>query len=537
VEPLKITGLIGNREPELESILAENNIGENFTADMMRAYLAESTTDEIHIILNTIGGDVMQGFEMYDMLQAEKAKGREVIMDGIAYDSIGFLLFLAGTKRRSVKGSNPLIHTAWLHPSQLGDTPLNAEVLREIADSNEEADFAMLTEYTRIAGRDNMRILQDLMRNETQLTDQQLLEYNFATEIIAPIQAMKFQNASVSYNPKALKALKGLVSESYADVIAVKDGKILMIQRSLTDDFEGGKYAFPGGKIEEGEEPIDSARREFNEETGLTATNISFLEAIKNTDGTTSYYYSASVEGELNPSAREVEVIDFYDLEQIKTLPIIMDSLARYEDLILKSETMSDEVSAITKRINALLAFVKGSSKNMTLPLEGDGELFVFSEDGEYVGKRAVIAEGGEPTDTVAPAGPHKLRDGREITVGEGGIIETISESPVDALAAMETEKDKMAADLEAVNMEKEEMKMALSAAKSELDKFKNETALSLKALTAEIGNLKQVVPGDDDDLAERKVKNFKANKEEFSKMKPSERRLAMTIAARKETK
>ena len=94
-----------------------------------------------------------------------------------------------------------------------------------------------------------------------------------------------------------------------------------------------------------------------------------------------------------------------------------------------------------------------------------------------------------------------------------------------------------MAADLEAVNMEKEEMKMALSAAKSELDKFKNETALSLKALTAEIGNLKQVVPGDDDDLAERKVKNFKANKEEFSKMKPSERRLAMTIAARKQTK
>ena len=417
MEPLKITGLIGNREPELESILAENNIGENFTADMMRAYLAESTTDEIHIILNTIGGDVMQGFEMYDMLQAEKAKGREVIMDGIAYDSIGFLLFLAGTKRRSVKGSNPLIHTAWLHPSQLGDTPLNAEVLREIADSNEEADFAMLTEYTRIAGRDNMRILQDLMRNETQLTDQQLLEYNFATEIIAPIQAMKFQNAAVSYNPKALKALKN------------------------------------------------------------------------------------------------------------------------NEDLILKSETMSDEVSAIKKTLNALLARVTGSSKNMTLPLEGDGELFVFSEDGEYVGKRAVIAEGGEPTDTVAPAGPHKLRDGREITVGEGGIIETISESPVDALAAMETEKDKMAADLEAVNMEKEEMKMALSAAKSELDKFKNETALSLKALTAEIGNLKQVVPGDDEDLAERKVKNFKANKEEFSKMKPSERRLAMTIAARKETK
>jgi len=413
VDSIKINGLIGNREPELEKILADNNIGENFTSDMMRAYLSESTEGDINVEINSMGGDVIQGFEIYDLLLSEKAKGRTVNTYGTAYDSIAFLIFLAGDNRYSVRSASPLIHNSWLHPSQLGDIALNAEVLREIADQNSEADFSMLTEYTRISGRDKMRELQDLMRNETQLTDDQLLEFNFATEIIAPMQAAKAKKLAVSFNSKALK-------------------------------------------------------------------------------------------------------------------------MGADQDLILKSETMSDEVSAIKKKINALLAFVAGSSKNMTLPLEGDGELFIFSEDGEIEGKRAVLAEDGQPTETPAPEGPHRLRDGREIIVGADGVIQSVSEAPSDALAAMELEKEEMATALAAANSEKEEMTKALNAAKSELEKFKTETANQLKALSTEIKALKEVVPGDDESEEVKRFKNFKAAKEDFAKMKPSERRLAMTKASRK---
>ena len=413
MDSIKINGLIGNREPELEKILADNNIGENFTSDMMRAYLSESTEGDINVEINSMGGDVIQGFEIYDLLLSEKAKGRTVNTYGTAYDSIAFLIFLAGDNRYSVRSASPLIHNSWLHPSQLGDIALNAEVLREIADQNSEADFSMLTEYTRISGRDKMRELQDLMRNETQLTDDQLLEFNFATEIIAPMQAAKAKKLAVSFNSKALK-------------------------------------------------------------------------------------------------------------------------MGADQDLILKSETMSDEVSAIKKKINALLAFVAGSSKNMTLPLEGDGELFIFSEDGEIEGKRAVLAEDGQPTETPAPEGPHRLRDGREIIVGADGVIQSVSEAPSDALAAMELEKEEMATALAAANSEKEEMTKALNAAKSELEKFKTETANQLKALSTEIKALKEVVPGDDESEEVKRFKNFKAAKEDFAKMKPSERRLAMTKASRK---
>lgn len=38
-----------------------------------------------------------------------------------------------------------------------------------------------------------------------------------------------------------------------------------------------GGFSAPGGKIEEGEKPIDAARRELLEETGLTAMRLSFI--------------------------------------------------------------------------------------------------------------------------------------------------------------------------------------------------------------------------------------------------------------------
>lgn len=55
------------------------------------------------------------------------------------------------------------------------------------------------------------------------------------------------------------------------DVVAaviVKDGRVLVGQR-LCDEHDG-LWEFPGGKIEEGESPEVSLRRELHEELGIT---------------------------------------------------------------------------------------------------------------------------------------------------------------------------------------------------------------------------------------------------------------------------
>jgi len=53
--------------------------------------------------------------------------------------------------------------------------------------------------------------------------------------------------------------------------LIVKDGKLLVCQRTRHQTMPL-KWEFPGGKIEEGEQPRDALRRELEEELGIRAT-------------------------------------------------------------------------------------------------------------------------------------------------------------------------------------------------------------------------------------------------------------------------
>ena len=53
--------------------------------------------------------------------------------------------------------------------------------------------------------------------------------------------------------------------------LIVKDGKILVCQRTRHQTMPL-KWEFPGGKIEEGEQPVNALERELEEELGVNAT-------------------------------------------------------------------------------------------------------------------------------------------------------------------------------------------------------------------------------------------------------------------------
>jgi 8-oxo-dGTP diphosphatase len=53
--------------------------------------------------------------------------------------------------------------------------------------------------------------------------------------------------------------------------LIVKEGKLLVCQRTRHQTMPL-KWEFPGGKIEEGEQPRDALRRELEEELGINAT-------------------------------------------------------------------------------------------------------------------------------------------------------------------------------------------------------------------------------------------------------------------------
>lgn len=64
-------------------------------------------------------------------------------------------------------------------------------------------------------------------------------------------------------------------------------GRVLMLQRHLDDaDPAGGRWEFPGGRLEPGETALEAARREWQEETGLTLPDgVTALGAWESDDG------------------------------------------------------------------------------------------------------------------------------------------------------------------------------------------------------------------------------------------------------------
>lgn len=74
---------------------------------------------------------------------------------------------------------------------------------------------------------------------------------------------------------------KGLIVHT---LIFNNENKILIIKRSKINDVLCGYWDIPGGTLEDGEEPINGAIREVQEETGLKTNNIGLFYSFSNID-------------------------------------------------------------------------------------------------------------------------------------------------------------------------------------------------------------------------------------------------------------
>jgi 8-oxo-dGTP diphosphatase len=83
--------------------------------------------------------------------------------------------------------------------------------------------------------------------------------------------------------------------------VFINNGKVLMSQRN-SGAREGGKWEFPGGKVEAGEEPRACLKRELHEELGIKAEVFQVLEVVSVTEDDLHlillYFFCTILEGE-----------------------------------------------------------------------------------------------------------------------------------------------------------------------------------------------------------------------------------------------
>ena len=172
----------------------------------LSAQLAEMQgVTEIHVYINSYGGEVREGLAIYNALKRHPAK---VVThcDGMAC-SIASVIFMAGDERVMCNPSFLMIHDAWMSASG------NANDFRKAADDLDVITTASVTAYMEHCNLSEEE-LRAKMQAETWLTHTEAVEMGFATGIE---EASAIEQPAQSAKKRAFELLMQAIQFNLSD--------------------------------------------------------------------------------------------------------------------------------------------------------------------------------------------------------------------------------------------------------------------------------------------------------------------------------
>lgn len=106
--------------------------------------------------------------------------------------------------------------------------------------------------------------------------------------------------------------------------IFMDDGKVLVAKRRKDDAF-GGKWEFPGGKLEYGEDPRESLMREISEELGADSRICDVADIVSHTYPDGRHFIIAFFYCELlnDPRPVECEILEWVNTSELESLDLL----------------------------------------------------------------------------------------------------------------------------------------------------------------------------------------------------------------------
>lgn len=155
--------------------IGDDGWGGGITTDYIEEQLKEANNKPLFVYINSYGGEVFEGFAIYNILK-RYAGQKTVIVDGIAA-SIASVIAMAGDKICMNTASMMMIHNA------SGVCIGNAEDMKKVVNALEQMNEVIRDVYQTKTNLDNDK-LTELMDNETFMTAKECVDYGFADEIL-----------------------------------------------------------------------------------------------------------------------------------------------------------------------------------------------------------------------------------------------------------------------------------------------------------------------------------------------------------------
>jgi ATP-dependent Clp protease, protease subunit len=178
------------------SIYSDIGNGGLTVADFSDALKALGNTTKLHVDITSNGGDVSQGFAIYNLLKRHQAH-KVVTINGLAA-SMASVIAMAGDVVVMPSNSMLMIHNPWGGVTGDADQILSfGEALVEMRDNIADA-------YVQRSGQKKSEVLA-MMDRETWLTADESVSLGFADRVIDPLQmaaavdTRRFKNTPVAY--------------------------------------------------------------------------------------------------------------------------------------------------------------------------------------------------------------------------------------------------------------------------------------------------------------------------------------------------
>lgn len=148
-----------------------------------RAQLDSVEGNELVVEINSVGGDVMAGLGIYNMLRNWAKDGKTVTtrVTGVAA-SIASIIALAGDKREMPKNTFAMVHQASTFAVGTADD------MRDAADTLDKVDGSLRGIYMDRMGVDEAKA-KEIMAKDTWLTADESMDLGFATALLDDIKA------------------------------------------------------------------------------------------------------------------------------------------------------------------------------------------------------------------------------------------------------------------------------------------------------------------------------------------------------------
>ena len=171
--------------------VGDDGWGGGITTDYIEEQLQDANNKPLNIYINSNGGEVFEGFAIYNILKRYQGY-KTVFIDGISA-SIASVITMAGDKIVMNTASMMMIHNA------SGLCYGNAEEMKKVVQALEQINEVIRDVYKTKTNLSDEK-LAELMDNETFMTAKECVEYGFADEILDEPNEDNITNAMKSLN-------------------------------------------------------------------------------------------------------------------------------------------------------------------------------------------------------------------------------------------------------------------------------------------------------------------------------------------------